>query len=161
MTMYKIMQGGGARMHMAIKMSRLYSFVRGRQLEGTYSSDPDVGIWPITACRVSCGWGNVPARKWPYSSSCDWPPAEPPGLDTIAKSFRSMCYQRIRSIEECKLALYKEHPVLAAFNITSQWFNAKNGIIEVPQQKDEMVGSHSIVLVGYDNHYRSFRLRNS
>lgn len=142
------------------ELSPLYLFVRARQLEGTYSPDPTIGTWPITSLRVACGRGCVPEHNWPYSCSHDWPPKEPPNLDTIAKQFRIQCYQRIRSLEECKLALQKG-PITAAFEITNQWFNAKNGVIEMPQQNAEIVGSHGFTIVGYEDDYGAFRFANS
>ncbi len=143
-----------------INLSVLYNFVRGRQLEGTYSSDPSIGIWPITSLRIGCGWGCVPEQDWPYSCSRNWPPKEPPNLDKNAKRYRITCYQRVRSVEECKLALQKG-AVLAAFNITNQWFNAKNGIIDIPQQNAKIVGSHAFAIVGYEDNRKSFMFQNS
>jgi GNAT superfamily N-acetyltransferase len=144
----------------SIQLSALYGFVRGRQLEGTYPADPTIGIWPETALRVGYGWGCVPEHDWPYVESRNWPPTEPPNLDMMAKQFRLTCYQRIRSLEECKLALRK-CPILAAFEITNQWRNAKNGVIEVPKPNAEIIGSHAISVIGYDNQTRSIHIRNS
>ncbi len=46
--------------------SRLYGFVRSRQLEGTLSLSPKVGVFIITASRVRAGWGTVSEKRWPY-----------------------------------------------------------------------------------------------
>jgi GNAT superfamily N-acetyltransferase len=141
-------------------LSALYNYVRGRQLEGTYSSDPSVGIWPITSLRVSYGWGAVPEYVWPYASSRDWPPTEPSGLDVTAKQRRILSYQRLRSMEECKLALQKQ-TFFASFGITSQWFDAKDGIIEVSPPNPKIIGSHCVGVVGYDDERGQFIIRNS
>ena len=58
--------------------SRLFGFVRGRQLEGTFPGDRGTGVWPITAWRIRWGWGDPPEKAWPYEPSI-WPPAEPIG----------------------------------------------------------------------------------
>ena len=100
------------------KLSSLYNYVRGRQLEGTYSSDLTIGVWPITECRVGYGWGAIPENRWSYKCALvQWPPVEPPGLDEIALSLRSMGYQRICSLEECRQAIAKKSPVLAPLTL--------------------------------------------
>ena len=43
-----------------------YGFVRARQLEGTFPGDKETGTWPITALRISYGWGMPPEEAWPY-----------------------------------------------------------------------------------------------
>jgi hypothetical protein len=40
-----------------VQFSRLYGFVRSRQLDGTFPGDAGTGVWPITACRTERGWG--------------------------------------------------------------------------------------------------------
>jgi len=143
-----------------LHLSVLYGFVRGRQLEGTYSSDPTIGVWPETGLRISYGWGEVPEENWPYSESRNWPPKEPPGLDSIAKKHRLACYQRIRSLQECKIALRKG-PIDAAFEITKQWYDAKNGLIEIPRQNTEIVSSHAMSIFGFDDKRSLLHFKNS
>src|SRR5438874_83548 len=105
--------------------SVLYNYVRGRQLEGTFSDDPNIGYWPVTGLRVGKGWGIPNERDWPYITAAEWPPAEPAGIDTIARRCRSVAYQRITTIDECRLALANRHPVLIALQVNSaQWSDA-------------------------------------
>lgn len=86
--------------------SRTYGFVRGRQLEGTYPGDPGTGCWPITAMRVSRGWGAPREQAWPRNGNASqWPPPEPPEIDEAAKDYRIRSYQRICTVEECKMAI--------------------------------------------------------
>src|ERR1700733_123521 len=132
------------------QMSPLYGFVRSRQLEGTYPGEPSTGIWPTTAMRVLRGWGAVRDKEWIYEPD-SWPPNEPPGLDKKAKNNRVLRYQRIHDALECKWALAFSGPLLTSFEITSQWFSAANGIIELPSSEDEMIGSHAVVLTGYSD----------
>jgi hypothetical protein len=74
------------------QISRVYGFVRTRQLEGTLASGPKVGVFMINANRVMAGWGTVSEKRWPYPKNSKWPIAEPPGLDKIAKFNKIFAY---------------------------------------------------------------------
>ncbi len=132
-------------------ISSQYSFLRSRQLEGTYPGDAETGVWQITAFRVSSGWGAVTEANCPRTmSGTTWPPAEPPGLDAKAKLLRTHHYQRVRSGNECCTMLGHGRSVGAALEITEQWFNAENGVIDMPGPAHPIVGTHSITITEYD-----------
>src|SRR5205085_238276 len=86
---------------------------------------------------------------------------EPPGLDAKAKRHRILRYQRIHDSLECKYALAYWGPVQASFEITPQWFNANEGIIEMPREGTEVVGSHAVCLTGYSDEEGMFTFANS
>ncbi len=142
-----------------IILSPQFLFVRGRQLEGTYPGDRWTGIWPVTAMRVGHGWGSVPEERWPYDTSV-WPPIEPPGLDATAKDYRlSTYYRRTRTIDDCKRALLNM-PVMAALELTDEWYDAPQGRITSPQ-RSPLGTSHTVLLVGYDDAKKEFIFQNS
>jgi len=140
-----------------------YHFIRGRQLEGTYVGDKMLGVWQITGCRISRGWGGVTELDWPMRKSGDspWPIPEPPGLDEKAKRLRSHHYQRVRSLTECLLMLGHGIPVQIAVEITDQWFDALNGFIDFPQSSDEIIDAHSVSVFGFDLSMRCLLFANS
>jgi GNAT superfamily N-acetyltransferase len=145
-----------------IQFSRIYSFVRSRQLDGTFPGDPQTGVWGSTFCRVARGWGEVPEEDWPYPSKfAPWPPPEPPGLDEQAKKYRILYYQRITNWYDCRLAIANGFLVNASFEITSQWDHAANGIIEMPPDGAPIVGSHAVLLVGYSDKEEKFHFANT
>jgi GNAT superfamily N-acetyltransferase len=114
--------------------------------------------------RVSFGWGAVSKSDWPDSPGThEWPPSEPPGLDEKAKPNRIARYQRIHDSLECKYALvnWDWGPVQASFEITSQWFSAEKGIIEMPREGEELVGSHAVLITGYSDEEGMFKFVNS
>src|ERR1700746_3480472 len=104
------------------RFSALYTFVRGRQLEGTFPGDAVTGVWPISDLRIRYGWGSLPDDAWPNDSAGPWPPLEPLGLDALAKKYRIDCYQRVRTMQECKVVVASFNPVMASFEITEKWF---------------------------------------
>jgi GNAT superfamily N-acetyltransferase len=144
------------------QFSPQYGFVRGRQLEGTFSQGPEVGVWIVTANRVAKGWGLLQESDWPYSTT-DWPPKEPPAVDSLAKKIRVGAYQRIRDFGECKRVLAGGMSLVsAAFQITDQWFSALDGIIEEPSVKTPITKkSHAVCLMDYDDNKHTFKFPNS
>jgi hypothetical protein len=136
--------------------SGTYNVVRCLQLEGSYPANSQTGCWPITSLRVRRGWGDVPEEAWPNSALRSWPPLEPPGMDEIAKKYRIFRYQRIRNPQECLLAVRNRHPVMAAFEITREWFETVNGVIDLPPMDSAIVGSHQVTIIGADESFTVF-----
>lgn len=144
------------------EISSQYNYIRCRQLEGTYSSDCTIGAWPISTLRIFYGWGAVSESAWPRAAEDEpWPPDEPDGLDALAKANRILYYQRIRDLADCQQSLKRMHPVSAAFDITSQWFEAPNGVIDLPGDDDETIGSHCICLLGLSEDGSQIQFVNS
>jgi GNAT superfamily N-acetyltransferase len=143
--------------------SIMYNFVRGRQLEGTFPGNATTGNWIISSARIARGWGMPPEEAWPYDGNvAPWPPSEPPGIDDIAKQCRASLYQRVKTLNECKAVIAKmQAGVLLSVEITDRWYTAPQGKIPLSSLEDEQVGSHSIVLEGYDDSQGSFTFANS
>lgn len=116
--------------------SPMYNYVRSRQLEGTYPGDPTSGTWISTVMRVGKGWGWLEESIWPYDGDANhWPPTEPPEIDNRAKENRTLAYQRISTIDECRVVIAANNTVSAGFLIDDSWFNAVNGIISIPNNQ--------------------------
>lgn len=144
---------------MRIMQSVIYNYVRSLQLEGTFNINPPPGVWGSTALRVHKGWGGVDTSEWPGADK-QWPPVEPPDLDTRAKANRILAYHRVSTVDECRMALASESPVFAAFSIDDSWYAAPKGVIAVPSGQ-AIVGSHAVCLAGYSDTQRHFIIRNS
>jgi GNAT superfamily N-acetyltransferase len=138
--------------------SRTYGFLRGRELEGTYPGPPNVGSWILTTQRISKGWGHLPDSFWPYDAD-QWPPVEPPGLDSIAKAERTRSYMRCRTLDDCLVVLDGGGMVPAAFEIDDSWF-ASHGLIDDPQLHRAQM-THSIILLAHDPESEALRFTHN
>ncbi len=99
------------RIHRRVEHSRLYGFVRSRQLEDTlHNNGPKTGCFIQTARRVLAEYGNVAEWRWPYprTNNVIWPPPEPIGIDEVAKFWRSLYHFRIRTLDECRLLIHTQ-----------------------------------------------------
>jgi GNAT superfamily N-acetyltransferase len=141
----------------------MYNYVRSRQLEGTFPDGPDKGVWIISGLRIGRGWGMPREEDWPFDGHREnWPPAEPPEIDTAAKANRTIAYQRARTIDDCITLLAQSVPVLAAFELSiGEWRSAPNGEIPMPGPKTNLNGTHAVVLTGYNHKKRRLLLANS
>lgn len=144
-------------------LSVQYLFVRGRQLEGTFPGDASTGTWPITCLRIMRGWGVPPEEAWPYNGDASaWPPLEPPGVDTKAKPNRCGRYQRARTLQECKTVLgLMWSPLIVSLDITGGWANPTGGRIPPLSPDNEVIGSHCVLVEGYDDLTGEFKFANS
>ena len=128
----------------------MYTYVRARQLEGTYPGSPTTGTRVSTNMRVAKGWGVPEETEWPFDGNADhWPPVEPPGIDVRAKRHRILAYERASSVDECRVFLAAKTPVAVAVEIDSSWYDAPNGIITMPTSYAVSVG-HCVSLVDYE-----------
>jgi hypothetical protein len=145
--------------------SRLYSFVRARQLDGTINDyeRPRVGVYVVTAARIYGSWGRVSQRRWPNWRRGDpWPPPiEPPELDRIAKHNRSLLHYRVRDLAELRQCLARSVPVRVAVPIDTRWYSAIGGKIEDPIQSLPFLGNHAIQAVQADDKHRRIRFWNN
>lgn len=134
-----------------------YNVVRTLQLEGRIHI-PTEGSWPISSMRVAKGWGYPNKSEFPgYGNSFLFPPPEPPDLDQKAKKLRTAYYLRTHTAEQCVSAVTYLSPVNAAFEITKAWENPAEGRIPDPASDEEIVGSHSIVILSADPERQEFR----
>lgn len=142
--------------------SRIYGFVRSRQLEGSYPGNRRTGVWPITSFRIMRGWGCPSEGAWPYPSPQDaWPPSEPPEIDAQAENFRIGWYQRVSSLEDCKRTIAAGQGVLVSLDVWDRWADARNGRIPKRSTADMPLGTHAVTLEGYSNVAGEFRFANS
>jgi C1A family cysteine protease len=151
-----------------MRFSPRYLWNLGRKMEG--SLDQNVGMYLEDAIKVIDNLGMLPEQDYPFSTVDDSNPAFPNVLTQLpsnaqveqAKKFRiSQGWERVPSVHAMKKSLSEGKPVVFAFMIYSSIANAQNGVIPMPTAKDEMIGGHAILAVGYDNVRRHFIIRNS
>lgn len=119
---------------------RSWTWVRTRQLEGTYPGDPTTGVWPINYYRVRRGWGGF--EQW--QGSPDWPPNDASQHDEMAKQEQIDSYSRVWDFYDCRRVLSRKCGVSAAFTVTKMWENPPEGRLDFEQDHLKILGGHSM-----------------
>ena len=141
--------------------SRIYGFVRARQLDGTLDKGPKLGSYVLTAMRVSAGWGWVSEKRWSYPKPVVWPPTEPEGLDRIARFNRTVAHFRVRTLFDARTLLAQRFPVQVSVPIHPDWRTAPNGLIRMPQPSELWTGQHSVLIIDYHDGDQLLTFMNS
>ena len=155
-----------------------YGYFKSRELEGTYLGHPGLGTWITTYNRSQYGWGRLPIEKDDeldkyVSNNLNFPAA----FDALAKSHRIHHYYRVRNAQECRdllrslpnffqaaktgkdLDVRKAVDIKAAFEITRQFFKARQGII-ADGDRSPVVGTHSVPMLAVNEPQKTIAFWN-
>lgn len=149
-----------------VEHSRLYGFVRSRQLDGTLlTKGPGEGCYIQTARRVFAGYGCVSEARWPYPKEGEviWPPPEPADLNEIARFWRSFYHFRLRTVDEARWFIYTSGGLGFQVNLPinqKAWHQARLGVIETPEYGD-CDTRHAVYIFAYDDRSQRLSFANS
>ena len=157
-----IIQDDIIRQHQASLMpSRLFIYFNERKLEGTINQDAGANI--RDGIKTINTLGVCDEHLWPYNIASF---KITPGTDcyAAAKLHKSLKYESVAQIENSlKSALANGLPVVFGFQVKASFESAavaKTGVY-TPKAKEQIMGGHCVVLVGYDDASKRFIVRNS
>ncbi len=142
--------------------SRLRLYYDERALEGTIKSDAGAEI--ADGFRVISTKGFCAESIWPYDIAkfAKRPPASSYSKPNTHKAIH---YQRVPQNHDSFLqCLAKGNPIVIGFNVYEGFESeevAKTGIVQMPLAKEQLLGGHAILTMGYDQEARRFKVRNS
>lgn len=148
--------------------SRLFIYYNERDMEGTVNQDSGAAI--RDGIKSVNNLGVCPETMWPYDGS-EYPPN--PHLTvkpsakcyTEAKKHTAVQYARVpRTESQMKGCLASGYPFVYGFTVYESFEGsevAKTGVVPMPKPKEEVVGGHAVLAVGYDDTTRRFIVRNS
>ncbi len=135
--------------------SRSFLYKATRKLGGF---EGDSGAFLRNTMGAMALFGVPPEQYWPYEiTRFD---REPPAFCyAFAQSFQSLVYYRLDppgTAPKDVLAAIKTHlasqmPAMFGFSVFDSLYDAENGRIPFPSNKEQMVGGHAVVAVGYDD----------
>ena len=127
-------------------------------------SDPsncDGGSSIVNALNLLSRQGVARLSEFPYSeSNCGRIPGNEVKSSAARNAIRGWSAIRRGDIEGVKGALYRGHPVIVAMML-SPTFDQIRGPSIYADEGSNSTGGHAMVIVGYDDHRRAFRLLNS
>lgn len=140
--------------------SRLFIYYGERQMEGTTGQDSGAQI--RDGVKVVATVGAPPEADWPYDIAkfAEQPPQK--AYDDAAKS-KAIQYLSVAP-NYLKGALAVNFPVVIGFTVYSGFESpdvAKTGVLNLPQQGEQVMGGHAVLVVGYEDSSQRFMVRNS
>jgi C1A family cysteine protease len=142
--------------------SRLFIYYNERAMEGTVESDSGAmirdGVKSVNkrgACKES---------SWPYKIERF---REKPGKGCYAegRKHQAISYMRVnQSLGQLKGCLAEGFPFIFGFAVYESFVNRKveeTGEVRMPRAREEFLGGHAVLAVGYDEDAQRFIVRNS
>ena len=143
------------------KISARYIYYAARQA-GELNLQADTGAHIKDGIAAPSEDGAVAEDVRPYRPGAF--AEEPPATIEKAERFRITGARPLTSVDDVKRALLENGPVVAGITLYKGFMTsalAKTGIIPIPADKEQLVGGHAIVIVGYDDATRRLRFVNS
>ena len=142
--------------------SRMKIYYDGRVIEGT--TDQDCGCEIRDVIKAVATVGVCPEIEWPYDVT-KFNVRPPQSCYTHSALHKVVRYYRVPqtapAIEAC---LASGFPTIFGFDVFEEFEGdavAQTGIVPMPGSSDTSVGGHAVLLIGYNQNTRMFKVRNS
>ncbi|MFO0902379.1 MAG: alpha/beta hydrolase [Pirellulales bacterium] len=129
-----------------------------RRLEGREQVAESEGVWPINCWRSERRIGlpgiDIFRREVPLTSATE-------SVFSAAREMRRLCYFRVADSSEAIRVLQCNQKVRYASEITTEWYDPPAGVIVVPSDGAQVIGSHQVPIAEFDNSHGRFIFQNS
>ena len=155
--------------------SRLFIYYNERAVEGSITTDSGAQI--RDGIKQVAKLGVPPETLWAYddtpalSDGGPWPsgakPAQKPSASayTQAAKYQAISYQRLpRTLNSFRGVLAEGFPFVFGFSVYENLYGADGkprATVPLPGPKDQLLGGHAVLAVGYDDAKQVFIVRNS
>lgn len=143
-------------------LSRLFVYYNERDIENSINEDSGAEI--RDGIKSLASKGVCSEHIWPYDISKFRDKPSDIAFKQ-AEEYKIHSYYRINGLEELKISLYNKHPVVFGFLVYESFMThlvANTGIMPMPDvNKEEILGGHAILAVGYSDYYKRILIRNS
>lgn len=142
--------------------SRLFIYYNEREMEGTVNSDSGAQI--RDGIKSVGAQGVCPEDEWPYDlTKFEEKPSD--NCYTDAVQYRALSYQRVvRDLNQMKGCLAAGYPFVFGFAVYQSFESqevAQTGHGQMPRPREQQIGGHAVVAVGYEESNQWFIVRNS
>lgn len=142
-------------------LSRLFVYYNARLIEGNV--DEDEGAYIRDAVKAVNKYGICAESFWPYDIEL-FAMTPPISSYTDARNRTIKKYYRVEGLKNILDALSNDYPVVAGMQVYSSFDDIEaieNFILPMPTVKDDIIGGHAVVIVGYDLLKKLVLCRNS
>ncbi|HEX8075939.1 MAG TPA: C1 family peptidase [Thermoleophilaceae bacterium] len=142
--------------------SRLFIYYNERVIEGTVESDS--GAMIRDGVKSVAKQGVCPERDWKYDIS-KFKNKPPKKCYDVARKHQLLTYQRVtQTLGQLKGCLAAGFPFVFGFAVYESFESPevkKTGTVPMPGAKEEFLGGHAVMAVGYIERRQRFIVRNS
>jgi len=144
--------------------SRLFIYYNERVIEETIGCDNGAEI--RNGIKSVHNQGVCPESMWSYTDKGLRYRARPtPGCYKEAMKHQVVKYYRLsHDLAKMKACLAQGYPFVFGFSVYDEFEGAtvaKTGVLNMPGKKENLVGGHAVLCVGYDEKSKRFLVRNS
>lgn len=145
-----------------VRLSRLFLYWHEREIEGTV--DVDSGASLRDGMKVLSTIGVSPESDYPYvvSNFTDKPTSQ---AEADAAAYKISAYHRVISLNQLKASIADGYPVVMGIEVYESFESqevAVTGVIPLPDpSKEQLLGGHAVLAVGYDDTQSQVIVRNS
>jgi len=143
------------------QLSRMFIYYNARVITHTVASDSGAQI--RDGIETLAKHGVCSEKCWPYDISKFT--VKPPALCyKEASTHKITSYQRLNTVDEMRSCLADGYPFVFGFSVYESFESqevAQNGVVQIPQPGEHLVGGHAVMGVGYDDSEKRFIARNS
>jgi len=143
------------------RLSRLFLYYEERKIEGTVNEDSGAMIGD--GMTVLQKIGVCPETEYLYDISQFTSPPTPQEIHDAAK-FKITSYHRVTTLDLAKAALAEGLPVVLGIEVFESFESptvAKTGIVPLPKKREQLLGGHAVLMIGYDDSKKQAIVRNS
>ncbi len=142
-------------------LSRLFIYYNERAMEG--SINEDAGAMIRDGVKSLVKQGVCSEKKWPYNIGQF---AVKPSAACYKEALKHqvLSYYRILTLQQMKQCLAEGYPFVFGFSVYESFESpavAKTGKVNLPKPKEQQLGGHAIMAVGYDDRTQRLLIRNS
>ena len=148
--------------------SRLFIYYNERVIEHTVEQDS--GAMLRDGIKSVSKEGVCPEKLWPYDPE-PLPPNKrltkkpSPACYKAALKHTAVQYERVpRNLAQMKACLASGYPFVIGFTVYDSFESeevAQTGVMPMPSPREEVLGGHAVLAVGYDDASDRFHVRNS
>lgn len=143
-----------------VDLSRLFLYYNARKLDGDVNDD--VGAYISTAVRAIETYGLCREDLWPYDvykfkTEPNWRCYHDAKKRTVSN------VREILSHDTIIKTLNSQCPVVVGVALYDEFYNVSEtvAVLPLPRYPNDIIGSHAMCVVGYDDAKQQFLLRNS
>jgi C1A family cysteine protease len=141
--------------------SRLFIYYNERALEHSVNSDS--GAMIRDGIKTLAKQGVCAEKSWPYDIS-RFKIKPKPECYQEALEHQITSYHRLSTLDQMRSCLAEGFPFVFGFAVYESFESqevAKTGLVPMPKAKEQCLGGHAVLAVGYDDENQQFIVRNS